>query len=123
MRISDWSSDVCSSDLLETALERARRDAAIKQLARLAFGDRRLAAAHGQHILLRGDVDLVRLEAGQRHRAPVIIVGNLLDFGPRLIVGGRPPGFEELRSTVALHRGTGWEEGRVGEGVVRPGND
>src|SRR3546814_20278187 len=107
MRISDWSSDVCSSDLLETALERARRDAAIKQLARLAFGDRRLAAAHGQHILLRGDVDLVRLEAGDRHRDLEMIVGDLLDVERRIIFGGRPAGFAEIEEKS--------EERRVGK--------
>src|SRR3546814_10785268 len=109
MRISDWSSDVCSSDLrdlvrlhrlghfahqvdgqqavaqvgavdaheigeLEAALEGACRNAAIEQLAFLAFLRRRLAAADGQHILLRGDVDLVSLEARDRHRDAEMVV-------------------------------------------------
>src|SRR3546814_11406030 len=103
MRISEWSSDVCSSDLfahpheigeLEAALERARCDAAIEQLARIALADRRLAAADGQHILLRGDVDLVRLEAGDRHRDAEMVVGDLLDVERRIIFGARPAGFE-----------------------------
>src|SRR3546814_15158271 len=34
MRISDWSSDVCSSDLVETPLDRSSLDAAIAELKR-----------------------------------------------------------------------------------------
>src|SRR3546814_8007285 len=56
MRISDWSSDVCSSDLLETRLSDALHAALAQR-----FVDRRLA------LLIR--------DAGQRHAALPVAVG------------------------------------------------
>src|SRR3546814_19221102 len=48
MRISDWSSDVCSSDLVErqqAAVLQAVGDVAVDDAQREAFGDRGLADA------------------------------------------------------------------------------
>src|SRR3546814_213866 len=84
---------------LEAALEGACRNAAIEQLAFLAFLRRRLAAADGQHILLRGDVDLVSLEARDRHRDAEMVVGDLLDVEGRIIVR-RTARLEEIEQAV-----------------------
>src|SRR3546814_3470042 len=53
MRISDWSSDVCSSDLVERVLERCR-----------AAGHRHHARAEQLHPV---DVDLLALDVGGAH--------------------------------------------------------
>jgi len=85
---------------LETALEGARRNAAIQQLTLLALGRRRLAADNGQHILLCGDVDFARLEAGDGHRDAEMVVGDLFDVERRIIFGARTAGLQEIEQAV-----------------------
>src|SRR3546814_1228392 len=49
MRISDWSSDVCSSDLLGGLHQRQRRDAALRRHV-VALPDRTLQAGAGRGV-------------------------------------------------------------------------
>src|SRR3546814_8382428 len=62
MRISDWSSDVCSSDLLREGRHRkaveaagAGRNRPAVERAPPCLRDRRLGLAHRQRLLLRAD--------------------------------------------------------------------
>src|SRR3546814_17216854 len=63
MRISDWSSDVCSSDLVQTHLTRIDEELAVSVDAQLAHGIC-LVAAHG----LDAAADALR---DLRHRQPL----------------------------------------------------
>src|SRR3546814_5459641 len=91
MRISDWSSDVCSSDL-----ERARKDLAhrgrylgLPRPAERAFG-----AEFAQ--FEKGDPDLVeRLGGGDEHRFGVAILHAL-----RIAIGGEAHRSEEHTSEL-----------------------
>src|SRR3546814_9023868 len=61
MRISDWSSDVCSSDLGDLTLDLARRSATLAgkfiSLSRREFAVLRLLAEHPGHILSRAQIE------------------------------------------------------------------
>src|SRR3546814_10779037 len=72
LRISDWSSDVCSSDLLQLQLERlhvAARSCVRQQRAALV-DDRHLFGVHAGH--RRGDEKTDRLHLAVRKRAAVL---------------------------------------------------
>src|SRR3546814_3688648 len=67
MRISDWSSDVCSSDLLKAmvlaGLEReARMQHIIDQITRTTFGKRSEKLSEDQLALAFDDLDVARAE-------------------------------------------------------------
>src|SRR3546814_5335526 len=93
MRISDWSSDVCPSDLLAVELDLAHIGVGVGQPDRLdgetlaARQVQRRAVDEGtpDHILVRSRRDRIEAEAGEdqprRHLAEVVIA--------RQAVGGR----------------------------------
>src|SRR3546814_14466560 len=90
MRISDWSSDVCSSDLAERALEQARRPDRRHQ--------RRVAA---EAATVDADAILVRVALFDRPFRGVDDV--VLDaFGP-LLVAGIPEGLAVAARAVVIH--------------------
>src|SRR3546814_6614994 len=78
MRISDWSSDVCSSDLLDEALEELRR------------GDRSRAAR--PHVLHVGDLAVEQLVVSIGEREP-----------PQFVTRGEP-GREQLLGELVVVR-------------------
>src|SRR3546814_5421868 len=82
MRISDWSSDVCSSDLPEAVLEGAARDAAVQIAHPLVLG-LGPTTANQQRVLLLHQFDVALGEAGHRHYDAVLVLADLGD-----VVGG-----------------------------------
>src|SRR3546814_16404024 len=77
MRISDWSSDVCSSDLAEAGARRgaAARDSRAPE-ARLRRADRRLAEARPA-----ADALPPAVEAGGGGARPFLLAGHRADHG------------------------------------------
>src|SRR3546814_14551773 len=107
MRISDWSSDVCSSDLFGQRRRIGDRERHVEQ-ARQCFGEQRLAGtgrADQQNVRL-GDLDA--FTALQRQTLVVVVDGDRQN-----LLGG------VLADDVLVQRRTDlvrrWEEGRVGE--------
>src|SRR3546814_4476691 len=80
MRISDWSSDVCSSDLVDLALERpVEADAGMPQLGKLrgdGAGDDRAA----EQLLAARDRQALRQQLRARRLAPLTDLGPFLHF-------------------------------------------
>src|SRR3546814_12140092 len=115
MRISDWSSDVCSSDLLDQAVAGARfaaaaldveREAAGLVAARLAFGQPREPIADlgegagiGRRVRARGAAD--------RRLIDVDHLVELLEAGDLVVLAGEAAGAVERR------RGGGVELGKT----------
>src|SRR3546814_8932175 len=62
MRISDWSSDVCSSDLLAGLEREARMQHIIDQITRTTFGKRSEKLSEDQLALAFDDLDVARAE-------------------------------------------------------------
>src|SRR3546814_12035629 len=86
MRISDWSSDVCSSDLIE--------DIALGNAGESADGlgpgddaDRHLGDIAGDHRVLAGLADTDEAEAGDQQGARHRIEHDLLRLRLRLKIG------------------------------------
>ncbi len=69
----------------EAALERAGRNAAVDVIRAAVLALLALLAADDQHVLLGGDVDLVRLEAGDRQLDAIIVVAKLDQVERRII--------------------------------------
>src|SRR3546814_14516864 len=61
MRISDWSSDVCSSDLTPGAVERAERLAAVAAMIYLLFNEGYSASGGAAHIRVPLCQEAIRL--------------------------------------------------------------
>src|SRR3546814_17517628 len=98
MRISDWSSDVCSSDLDRLGLGTLDEDLAVLGARTLEAADQRLGAV--VHVEPR-----VRPEIGDR-------LGLLLEHQPPVAVLER--GARALGLVLIIE-----EQGRVGEGAAR----
>src|SRR3546814_15771422 len=96
MRISDWSSDVCSSDLFT------------------------LATLDDQQVLLCGDVDILRTEPGHGERDAVIVRAAAFDVERGIIVTAVVArlAFEQVKQTVEADGRS--EERRVGKECVSP---
>src|SRR3546814_7679240 len=75
MRISDWSSDVCSSDLTEPADDRHRR---IDQHVGRTGGARNARAAD--------DVGIAAFESRLRHRLPIAVEESLIERDRKSVV-------------------------------------
>src|SRR6266849_5141760 len=76
----------CHLDIVgevELAPERTSRDA-LEQVVVITV--LRLAAFHGQHVLLCRDGDLLRLEAGQSERDAIVILTDACDVVGRIVV-------------------------------------
>src|SRR3546814_16463891 len=108
MRISDWSSDVCSSDLVRRHMEE-----------RMALGRIGMAALdqppdHGDHLVnVRGGArrDIGRRDAKRRHVVPImLLIARRHDRDVDALGGGGGVYF-------LVHRS---EERRFGKGCVRP---
>src|ERR1043166_3490370 len=85
----------------EAALERARRDPAIDVIIALPLlGLFLLAAGDQQHVLLRGDVDLVGLEPGNRKLDAELIVAELDEVERPVEADGGPPIGRKVESTT-----------------------
>src|SRR3546814_15873232 len=69
MRISDWSSDVCSSDLLRRRFVKLVRNTK-SPVAETAL--RHIAALYTVEAGVRGQTPEVRLAARRRHAAPIV---------------------------------------------------
>ena len=72
---------------LEAALEAAGGDAQVQIGALVVLVLLAPLARHQQQVLLRGDVDLVGLEAGDGDRDPVAVLGDALEVERRIIFG------------------------------------
>src|SRR3546814_10624867 len=73
MRISDWSSDVCSSDLLRRVLRHRQGvlgafQVGAQHLDRALFAVLGDVGLHGRHPVAEEDVDVAVLQAGVGHR-------------------------------------------------------
>src|SRR3546814_7593246 len=108
MRISDWSSDVCSSDLLAAAAARQHREAGRPlRLLRAPLLSRCRAALH-RRVADEGRCEAVALEVGrlegQQHQQAVEGAGNLFRApwlpGPDLRALGSAPGTASGRQYV-----------------------
>src|SRR3546814_8771052 len=91
MRISDWSSDVCSSDLLCESGLVARRPLGIAAQI-FAFGNGKAGADH--HL-----PKILAINRHHRNRAPIACAGRKLDDGGLVAQGS---GGEILRGLAAL---------------------
>src|SRR3546814_20527847 len=110
MRISDWSSDVCSSDLPPSAAagaERARANDAGLDDGRTVDGDRRAAAATEAAVAARDDVERVEIVAREADAAFAVGRGRDVGYGER---AARPVD----RGTAAAARSRRSEESRGG---------
>src|SRR3546814_14993448 len=111
MRISDWSSDVCSSDLAaEAILPRAQRrkhgELVLKWLAGVLLG----RAAHRSDGAAQKRV-VASLKRDRRRQAWRVIRTQVADFGNAGLQGGIA-GFERARECEIRRRS---EAGRVGK--------
>src|SRR3546814_18082740 len=106
MRISDWSSDVCSSDLREREADVAEREAAT--LADLGF---EVSRAGPQSLLLRSVPAL--LAHGDTEALLRDVLADLREHGESLRIRAAR---DELLSTMACHGRS--EERRVGKECV-----
>src|SRR3546814_15809922 len=122
MRISDWSSDVCSSDLLvghELVLQRRAARGDLLELRRIAKAARR-PAEQGEMQRMTGIVDrnraLADLFLRERHRSAVAQRGafDLVD-GERDLGRATAPGQAQAYASCNAQRS---EERRVGKGCV-----
>src|SRR3546814_17825626 len=103
MRISDWSSDVCSSDLEALARVEARVAMRVVAIGEALLGHRhRAAGAFGDVLPRHLGVDAARDRAlGAMHREEAAYLGQAPVERPRLVAVSS-------------------EGGRVGQGCVRP---
>src|SRR3546814_14054713 len=71
MRISDWSSDVCSSDLITAVMARGGEDDLVRLLARVEALGSFLASDDGANLLTayRRAANIVRIEEKKDKRA------------------------------------------------------
>src|SRR3546814_7320839 len=95
MRISDWSSDVCSSDLKRKAplhLRRRFQRAVHEALALEAQCiNRRLLADRAQHVLQRSPFRSMMENVAHRHAAHAPILSQIVERAkPRKIAGPAP---------------------------------
>src|SRR3546814_18728320 len=100
MRISDWSSDVCSSDLLEAPFKGALGDSAVQELPVSRFRPFLGAAGHEQHIFLHSQVKLVLTKARDRHRNAIVAFAQLFDVVRGVSAIGRASCRESVYQTV-----------------------
>src|SRR4051794_40568694 len=92
----------------EAALERAGCDSAIDVIVALLLAFVVLAAGDDQHVLLRGDVDLVGLEPGDRELDAIVVIAELDEVERRIILL-RLPGravLEHVEQAVETDGGT-----------------
>src|SRR3546814_8237820 len=87
MRISDWSSDVCSSDLLAQPFEREKF--ALQRYEQRFGGDQRIERQHAERrrAVDQADVPLPRLGGSERLLQPMqpILIFDQLDHGTRQV--------------------------------------
>src|SRR3546814_5347240 len=77
MRISDWSSDVCSSDLVVRDVEQAHARAA-------AADDAHRIEAHANQLRLIGDEHQLMRLGGGKARDDGAVAGDIVDIGDPL---------------------------------------
>src|SRR3546814_16065212 len=85
MRISDWSSDVCSSDLLQIPQDFFREHVS------------RTGHEPGKETLAVGMVFLPRTDFGAQERCRVLVEREILNFGYRIYGWRQVPRSEERR--------------------------
>src|SRR3546814_7436936 len=122
MRISDWSSDVCSSDLfdreqsmfearrsdldevgkLEASLERSRRDASVEILSLVRIIG--ALAGHGELVLLRHDLDVVGSEPCDRQGDAEAVIAKLHNIEERIAVVLACSRLKQVEKTVKADR-------------------
>src|SRR3546814_3043308 len=97
MRISDWSSDVCSSDLLARQAEQPQRIIEIEILGRDVLGDRRAL-----RLLALAELDIgAEAPAALRHLEPAVGV-RAKRLGPTVGAILRPARLRELARIFAV---------------------
>src|SRR3546814_18405443 len=113
MRISDWSSDVCSSDLDDPySLAGLRKCAAIIREVR------ELDAVLGPDVNQQVDKSLAKKREETAGRVAGTVAGSLIPFGrPIGAVTGPHP--SRRRHPAALYAGTGWHGFLTGGGPAR----
>src|SRR3546814_1063948 len=101
MRISDWSSDVCSSDLVAADAQRLQGDAERDRARELQL-DRRLAPGHRSEERAQGDERLaVEARVGERRsRIDGLLVGLQVPGGTDLDARYAPSRPQVGRATV-----------------------
>src|SRR3546814_17060283 len=101
MRISDWSSDVCSSDLLRLVVDDTR--SAGREIDEEDLGDRQHARAAGG--FQNGEIELAAVDEGLGEERPaeeLLAVGELAPRLRRRHYGGRIDGGVSVRG-IRLH--------------------
>src|SRR3546814_19118357 len=113
MRISDWSSDVCSSDLMKTALLAAIGAAAVT-IASPALAQDEASSFNGPYVGVLGGYDNVGLNSS---REDGVLYGGVIGYDINL--GGAVFGVEgEYSDSDTKFRTERSEERRVGKEVV-----
>src|SRR3546814_4042515 len=109
MRISDWSSDVCSSDLIEPGKWTPREILGLEVIDRHLVGDRREKAADQPHVMIPRQPRHATVGIDQLH--PVGVRGEIVEQRPvgddhAVRKGGRAARSEEhtsaLQSLISL---------------------
>src|SRR3546814_17270628 len=112
MRISDWSSDVCSSDLQEQGVHRPlEADVQVCNFT-LGQGDD-LHAGKGHALVHAGDVLLVTADAIERFRQPDIEATPLRILPQDLHPGADTAGAGAGTVVAALHHGPAFSPGVI----------
>src|SRR3546814_575319 len=117
MRISDWSSDVCSSDLLlhpdkisqfKASLKSTIGNAHMKEIGAVLLTLLVLPARNLQQILLRHDVDVFGAEPGNGQCDAIAVVAQPLYIEGGIVIGllQACAVFEQVKQPVEAHRRT-----------------
>src|SRR3546814_7607051 len=108
MRISDWSSDVCSSDLQGAGIEIERTDKNLFLVDRKGLGVETRAGRScdapdiGLVVYRKGWLEFVKLDPGPQEMRSVLHIGAVHgnDVGRRLRIGEYPDRSEEHTSEL-----------------------
>src|SRR3546814_14085024 len=115
MRISDWSSDVCSSDLDDAVREQGRRQRPAIPPATL--GPQHRAAGNGEQRQVSAELDEALAVAARRQRSQLGLWGGRADRVDGGVLPGPPSGVQQLPVAAAMILAGGLADGKsVAEG-------
>src|SRR3546814_17829116 len=118
MRISDWSSDVCSSDLDDAVREQGRRQRPAIPPATL--GPQHRAAGNGEQRQVSAELDEAIAVAAPRQRSQLGLGDGRADREEGGVLDGPSPGVQKLRGVAQMILAEGTpEDCRGGTELVR----
>src|SRR3546814_6690559 len=100
MRISDWSSDVCSSDLDDAVREQGRRQRPAIPPATL--GPQHRAAGNGEQRQVSAELDEALAVAARRQRSQLGLGDGRADREDGGVLHGPPSGVQQLRGVAQM---------------------